>query len=130
MRKYQTKQRKKLLEYLEQHTDISLSAEQIYNDLADDGISISAIYRNLADLENEGKLRKLSQTGERNTHYQYIATEKCRECLHLSCKKCGKTYHLNEQLASTLTKGLVSTENFEIDIANTVIFGICEKCEK
>lgn len=128
--KYQTKQRKKLLEYLEQHTDISLSAEQIYNDLADDGISISAIYRNLADLENEGKLRKLSQTGERNTCYQYIAAENCRECLHLSCKKCGKTYHLNEQLASTLTKGLASTENFEIDTANTVIFGICKKCEK
>lgn len=130
MAKYQTKQRKKLLEYLECHTDELLSVEQIAKALANDNISVSAIYRNFAKLESEGKVRKASRTGERNIYYQYIAAEHCRESLHLNCKKCGKSYHLNAQLAETITKGLLSTEKFEIDIANTVIYGICDVCAK
>ena len=130
MAKYQTKQRKTLLTYLEQHPDELLSVEQIAADLTDDSISVSAIYRNFAELESEGKVHKVSRMGERNSYYRYIAAAPCRESLHLSCQKCGKSYHLNPQLAEALTKSLANTEHFEIDIGSTVIYGTCNVCAK
>ena len=54
MSKYMTKQRKALLNYLSAHADEKLSAKQIEENLSGEGISISAVYRNLSDLEKEG----------------------------------------------------------------------------
>lgn len=130
MAKYITKQRKLLLAYLEQHPDELLSAHQIAEDLVDEKISVSAIYRNFADLETEGKVRRASQNGKRKVFFQYTAAEHCKENLHLSCQRCGKSYHLNPKLADVITQGLASTEKFEINIANTVIYGICSSCSK
>lgn len=130
MAKYITKQRKLLLEYLEQHPDELLSAHQIADDLAYEKISVSAIYRNFADLEAEGKVRRTSQHGNRKVLFQYTDSEYCKENLHLSCQRCGKTYHLNPELADVITRGLASTEKFEINIATTVIYGICSSCSK
>lgn len=130
MAKYQTRQRKLLIAYLEQHPDELLSAQQIAEALSSDSISVSAVYRNLTGLEAEGKVRRTSQNGKRSVYYQYTAADICRESLHLSCKKCGKSCHLNNKFADMITKGLANTENFKIDIANTVIYGICDVCAK
>ena len=51
MPKYMTKQRKNLLAFLEQHADEELSAKIIESELGGMGVSISAVYRNLSDLE-------------------------------------------------------------------------------
>ncbi len=56
MAKYLTRQRKRLLEYLSEHTDEQMSARQIADALATDEISVSAVYRNLSALEEEGLL--------------------------------------------------------------------------
>lgn len=130
MSKYMTKQRKLLLEYLERHPDELLSAHQIAEDLTDEKISVSAIYRNFADLEAEGKVRRASRNGKRKVYFQYTAAKHCKENLHLSCQKCGKSYHLNSKLADVITQGLATTEEFKISIANTVIYGICSSCSK
>ena len=53
MHSYSTRQRKVLLSYLSQHPDELLSARQIEDALADKKISLSAVYRNLAQLETE-----------------------------------------------------------------------------
>ena len=55
---YKTKQREALLDYLAQHADEDLSAQQIAGALAAQDISRSAVYRNLATLEQEGALRR------------------------------------------------------------------------
>ncbi len=130
MAKYVTKQRQLLLAYLEQHPDELLSAHQIADALAEEKISVSAIYRNFAELEAEGKVRRTSRHGERNLYFQYTDAEHCRENLHLSCQRCGKTYHLNPKLADVIAQGLANTEEFEINMANTVIYGICSACAK
>lgn len=125
-----TKQRKTLLMYLSEHTDLQLSAEQIAHELADKGISLSAVYRNLADLEADGSIRRFTKGGSRKVYYQYINTEKCKECLHLSCKNCGKTFHMNTNEANLLIKNISQNENFEIDINDTVLYGVCKACQK
>lgn len=55
MPKYSTQQRKALLHYLSEHPDEHLSTRQIAQALAAEKISLSAVYRNLAALEAEGK---------------------------------------------------------------------------
>ena len=73
MAKYLTRQRKRLLEYLSEHTDEQISARQIAEDLAADQISISAVYRNISALEEEGLLKRSVREGTREVFYQYIA---------------------------------------------------------
>ena len=63
MSSYSTQQRKALLAYLSRHPDELLSARQIADALADEKISLSAVYRNLAQLEAEEKVRRSSKSG-------------------------------------------------------------------
>lgn len=130
MPKYMTKQRKALLGFLEQHADEELSAKIIESELSDLGVSISAVYRNLSDLEKEGKVRRVSKSGSREVYYLYTDSHECRESLHLSCKKCGKTYHMDSELAESLINKLALSDDFTIDKSDTVLYGVCKDCKK
>ena len=130
MPKYMTKQRKALLNYLSMHADERLSAKQLEDALKSEGISISAVYRNLSELEREGKVRRVNNSGSREVFYQYTDGAHCKDCLHLSCEKCGKTYHMNSAVAQTLIENLVQSDEFTIDKANTVLYGVCGDCRK
>lgn len=123
-----TKQRKALLNYLSQHADERLSAKQLEDALSCEGISISAVYRNISELEREGKVRRVNNSGSREVFYQYTDGEHCKDCLHLSCEKCGKTYHMNMQGAQMLVQNLAQSDEFTIDKANTVLYGVCKEC--
>lgn len=127
---YTTHQRKILLSYLSQHADQQLSADDITNALSDEGISRSAVYRNLADLESEGKLHRLTKEGSRKILYQFIGAEKCKNELHLACKKCGKTIHMDHETAEKLVESVAGGQNFRIDVGETVLYGTCENCSK
>ena len=129
MPKYMTKQRKALLNYLSQHADERLSAKQLEDALKSEGISISAVYRNISELEREGKVRRVNNSGSREVFYQYTDSEHCKDCLHLSCEKCGKTYHMNSAVAQTLIENLAQSDEFTIDKANTVLYGVCKDCK-
>lgn len=59
MAKYVTKQREKLLACLTKQADKQITARQIAEILTADKISISAVYRNLAALEEEGILKRI-----------------------------------------------------------------------
>lgn len=128
--KYMTKQRKALLAFLSAHADEELSARQLETALSDVGVSISAVYRNLSDLEKEGKIRRVSKSGVREVLYQYIDSDVCRGFLHLSCEKCGKTYHMNMRGTEMLMNSLEQSDNFFINKANTVLYGVCKDCRK
>jgi Fur family ferric uptake transcriptional regulator len=130
MPKYMTKQRKTLLAFLAHHADEALSAKQIAALLNDDSISISAVYRNLSALEQEGKIRRVSKSGSREVFYQYTDCSSCKDCLHLSCEKCGKTYHMNMSDADRLVRVLAQNDEFSIDLTATVLYGICKNCKQ
>ena len=130
MPKYMTKQRKALLNYLSMHADERLSAKQLEDALKSEGISISAVYRNISELEREGKVRRVNNSGSREVFYQYTDGAHCKDSLHLSCEKCGKTYHMNSAVAQTLIENLAQSDEFTIDKANTVLYGVCGDCRK
>ena len=130
MTKYSTRQRKTLLNYLHSHADEQLSAGQISRALSDEQISASAVYRNLSALEQAGQVRRLSRQGTREALYQYAAAERCRDCLHLTCRKCGRTSHMDSDEAARLVESLSVCDRFTIDKASTVIYGVCGDCKK
>ena len=130
MSTYSTKQRKILTDYLSLHPDELLSAEEIGDALKSSGISRSAIYRNLAELEAEGKVRRAVKEGTRKAFFQYTAADHCKGELHLSCKICGKTIHMDKESAETLVAKVADRQHFEIDKSDTVLFGVCGDCRK
>ena len=130
MAKYLTKQRKLLLDFLSEHTDETLSAGQIADALAGKEISTSAIYRNLAALEQEGRLKRSARPGSQEAYYRFTDDEECRGHLHLSCLRCGKTVHVEEAETDALTHQLAKSEGFALDREDTVLYGICADCQK
>lgn len=128
MAKYITKQRKLLLDYLETNHDIQHTAKEIADAMAAENISVSAVYRNLSELEAEGKLHKFSHPGVRDAFYQYTASDSCREKLHLSCEKCGRTFHASETGSSALLALLAKCDDFSVDKSTTILYGLCKAC--
>ena len=128
MANYSTKQRKLLLQYLHRHADEQLTVRQIGEALSDEAISTSAVYRNLAALEQAGEVRRLSKSGAREVFYQYAGAAHCKDCLHLSCKKCGKTYHMDADEAERLIRSVAVCDHFTIDKTDTVLYGVCKDC--
>lgn len=128
MAKYKTEQRKKLLNLFLNNPHESFSAKDIYNALKEEKISISAVYRNLSELESDGFVKRCVRNGSREAFYQYTGTEECKEHIHLTCKKCGKTVHMASDDTDELVKNASKYKNFAVDRATTVLFGICGAC--
>lgn len=130
MSKYMTQQRKSLLDYLNRHSDEVLSVQEIAQALEQESISKSSVYRNLAELENEGAVRRKYSGAGREILYQYIGAEACRNSLHLSCRVCGRTFHMTAAGADQLLRAVAKTEGFTVDKGDTVLYGVCEDCLK
>ena len=130
MGKYITKQRKTLLRFLQSHPDEPFTAAGIAQALQAEQISISAVYRNLCDMEQQGLVRRISMGANREVHYQYAAAECCKARLHLNCKGCGKTFHMSLPDAELLIRSVDRNEGFTIDKTDTVIYGLCAQCRE
>ena len=126
MQAYMTQPRKRLLSYLHNPADETLSAGQIAQELPE--ISVSAVYRNLSALEKDGAVQKVAKAGTREVFYRYKKAEECRAHLHLSCKKCGRTFHMDEAETEALVEAVARLDGFEIDRSDTVLYGVCEDC--
>ncbi len=127
---YTTDQRKILFSFFKENIHESFSVKQLELILGNEGISRSAIYRNIALLEDEGVLCRVANDKNRETLYQYIDPDKCSGVIHLKCDRCTATHHLNKY-ASEMISGL-ALENFGF-IVNTqkaVIYGLCENCSQ
>lgn len=130
MAKYVTRQRKTLLSYLSRHADELLSVQKIADALASEDVSRSAVYRNVAELEAEGALRRDLGGDAREVYYRYVGAESCKGSLHLSCKQCGRTFHMDSGGAEALTKMVERSEGFALDKSDTVLYGVCAACKK
>jgi Fur family ferric uptake transcriptional regulator len=128
MSEYLTRQRKLLMEYMKDHPDENMSAAEIFSGLNSSDISLSAVYRNLRQMEEEGRVTRITRTGSREAYYQYVATDRCREKIHLVCKYCGRAEHLSEEDESEFINNLTMHRMFSIDLASTVVYGTCYRC--
>ena len=128
MPQYSTRQRKAMLEYLRAHPDETLCARQIADALAPEGVSLSAVYRNLASLESQGMIRRVSQNSGHEVCYRFTQADACKEHLHLSCSQCGRTFHMDVPATDSLVEQVAEDADFQVDRSNTVLYGICGAC--
>ena len=127
---YKTKQRDIILKFFKKNHDKSFSVNEIFENLKNENISISAIYRNLAELEVAGKVRKMTKKGSNSSFYQFIDCDECCGHVHLSCIDCGKTVHLSDADSAFISSNVLKHSNFDPDDAGTIVFGRCNSCSK
>ena len=130
MQKYETRQRKAILKFLCDNVHKPLTVSEMASALKAEGVSVSAIYRNLSDLQDEGKVQRIAQSGSKKVYYRYTCAKNCEKHLHMSCSKCGKTFHLDVPDTDSVIRAVLNDSDFKIDSANTVLYGTCAKCRK
>lgn len=130
---YKTENRRRILEYLIEHANVTVSVKEIYDYLAEHNCSVNltTIYRFLNKLEEEGRVIPYhSEKGDKTT-YQYVADEHhCTEHLHLKCTKCGKIVHLDCQFMSDIATHIAKNHDFAIQCKNSIIYGECKQCRE
>lgn len=126
---YKTEQRKQLYAFFRKHPDEPYSAGEVAAALSShSAISLSAVYRNLAVMADNGQIRRLIKDGSREVFYQFGHGESCEDSIHLTCTQCGKTFHMSKPVAESIQDGLAKTDGFQIDKIRTVLYGICKHC--
>ena len=125
---FNPEQRTALLAFLNENPDKTFSAKEIAQALASKHISKSSVYRNLAELEAEEKIKRLSKSGSREAYYQFYDNSDCKNHIHLSCTKCGKIFHMEKIQAEKLVNALEASEGFEINVGETTLYGTCKNC--
>lgn len=128
MKKYSTSQRKILIDFLSKNNHSQLSAKEIYTHIKDDGISLSAIYRNLPVLEKEGIVNRVVKADSKKTLYQIFENKECNNSIHLFCEKCGKTFHMDGKVLDNLCSEVKKKNKFSVDTSRTTIYGVCDEC--
>ena len=103
-----------------------LSAYDIFEQLKDENITLSSIYRTLDTFSNNGIVTK-DTSNNKMSKYSIIKKEhqhflECREC-HSSTPLDFCPYH-------TANKKIKNETHFTVDEHNLIILGICENCNK
>jgi len=128
---YRTKARDGIVSFLMKHPEQRFTAKEIFeavNKLTE-GINKTTIYRNLDRMCETGELLKFKEPNQDSWYYQYSSEhEHCDEHMHAQCSECGKIFHLEKPFASSFGKKVLSEYGIDIDPAQTVIIGKCNKC--
>lgn len=130
---YATASRKKILEYLIENHNRTVTVADIDAHLKECGheVNITTIYRYLDKLEKEATVMKyVAEKGSQAT-YQYI--EEGHDCdghLHLQCVKCGNVIHLECHFMHELLEHVEKEHGFVMQCKNSIIYGTCKTCAR
>ncbi len=134
MRTYDTEQRRTLLKILTENTDKQFSVPELLTlcraASPEMKINPSTLYRLLARLVDEGKAERAASPDGQKLLYRYISSCECAEHIHLKCKKCGQILHLEDEEAENSLIAAMEKCHFQLDEAQSLIVGVCEKCVK
>ena len=114
--KYDTHSRKEVLSFLESNSQLSFSMEDICASLPE--AKKSTVYRIVRRTGNSG----------RRTQYQYSGSL-CPMHMHIKCKVCGKTEHLDYATTEVIRKAVDDLLGYET-LTTTVLEGLCSECRK
>ena len=131
--RYQTRQRKALLNYLQGLGSQHFTAVQAKAYLDEQGISVGAatIYRYLDRLVQEGVVRKYMLGISESACYEYVG-ENCREGtdhFHMKCEACGVLMHMDCAALQTIRMHLQEHHGFKWNAGKTVFYGLCAQCQ-
>ena len=132
MARYNTEQKKLLLDFLEKNSDSSYTVDEIATRLreseGENAPGRSTVYRLMTRLVEERKVHRFSGEGSRRFLYRIIADDHCRTHLHLKCLQCGKILHLDHETSDALLEQVRMLKGFSVSEEQTLLFGSCAEC--
>ena len=124
-----TKQKRKVLEYLEKHKNKHITIEEIQKEIEGE-VGTTTIYRIINKLVEEGKVTKMP-LNKQGFCYQYNKEkDETHKQYHLVCEKCGKLIHFESKELEIAQKEALQKENFCINLDKVIFYGNCDKCSK
>ncbi len=128
--KYNTEQRKLLLELFQDSEHQTFSAQDIQILLKDKEVSMSSIYRNLAEMEREGLVCKVNEKNRPGALYQYVDPHHCAGVIHFKCQSCEATYHLDKNISQMIMGIAKDMHGFMVNESGAFLYGECDKCSQ
>lgn len=132
-RQYQTRQRRAILAFLQEHPADCFSVKALKRALDAHGVSLgeTTVYRTLLLLCEEGLVQKYTATKGEGASYQYAPKDAaCEHHFHLKCRFCGKLLHTDCAQLHNLTRHIGEEHGFFVDHAKTVFYGACSACRR
>lgn len=131
-KKYRTRHKEAIVNYLKQHSEHSFSAYDVNEYMQENGIQVNltTIYRNLDKLTESGAIMKYKTAEDECCRYQCVKPyAHCHEHIHMQCKICGKILHLECCFMEEVTKHLYEHHRFLLECSGSVLMGVCEECQ-
>ena len=127
---YRTKSSVAVRELLESSRGAHLTAEDIFRNLTQKGISmgLTTVYRQLEKLTEEGVVRNIY--GDKQGYCYQAVAQSCQVHYHMVCTDCGKLLHLDCDKAGNLFSHITEQHGFRIDPGRTVLYGLCSGCHR
>lgn len=130
---YATVSRKKILDFLKQSSERTVTAAEIsaYLKEQDSEVNITTIYRYLDKLEREGTVMKYLAEKGSQAGYQYVELgHRCEEHLHLKCMECGRIIHLECAFMEEIAEHIRRDHGFLLQCKNSILYGTCGECRQ
>lgn len=102
-----------------------LTAEQLADGLADQGVTLSSVYRTLALLEELGVARA-TRLGEGDASRWEL--EHPDEHFHVVCEDCSRVTHHRGELVALVTTHLAEDHGFAASEVDLLVRGRCASC--
>ncbi len=126
-----TKQKQLLLNFFREYRDRNFTAEEVmtYLDDSNHHLGLATIYRNLKSFEEDGKLVRITLSGDSAVRYRYGGDNPVVQSYHkLLCNRCGKITNLDTDLVKRLERVISSSTGHAINDHQLMIYGVCKAC--
>jgi len=120
--------RVKILEIMEAEENRHLSAEEIYNILAEAGdeVGLATVYRVLTQFESAGLVTRHHFEGGTSV----FELNQGQHHDHILCVKCGRVDEFVDEVIEQRQKIIAEKAGFSMTDHCLYIYGICEDCQK
>jgi len=123
-RRRKSRQRERIFQLLTA-TDAHPTATWLYDQLRSEfpSVSLGNVYRNLAILEEERRIRRLS-FGSTFDRYEASGPDHA----HFLCEQCGRIYDLPSPLSDQVVADVINGHHHLPQHVRLEIRGVCERC--
>ncbi len=121
-----SKQRETVLQTLRENV-VHPTAEYIYDIMrkTDKSVSLATLYRNLNQLTEAGKIKKIEGL-ENSAHYDH----NIHEHYHFICTECKRVFDIPADVAGDIVKNTEEKTGFVIQSHDVIFHGLCNDCKK
>ena len=119
-----SRQRESIKEFLTGRTDHP-TADFVYENMKQiyPNISLGTVYRNLAQLAENGDILKISTSANKEHFDGFVHRH-----FHFVCNKCDKIYDVDLDGMDEIKNQAAEKLNADIEDYSLIFYGICENC--